>query len=254
MINMLKADVYRLTRSKGTLFFWLIILLTYAISICTKSAGGISLGAPMPDVEGIKMDIQQVSKNFTWYYLFIFPVYTIVAAEFSEKTYKNTITSAISRRAYFLSKYCFTQLYSILSYLVSGIAFYLLNLAINGTDYASSFGEFMKPTLLQLPVLLAVTSLFICLAFLFRKAAVFNAVTIVTPLLYVTLSLILYGIESTREFATDYMLKYEIGGMLSELAAGSSASYRNDCMLISAVVLAVSIAIGYLSFTKMELD
>ena len=48
MINMMRADLYRMSKSKGILFFWLFTALIYFISIAFKAWGGISL-AEMPE-------------------------------------------------------------------------------------------------------------------------------------------------------------------------------------------------------------
>ena len=47
MFNMIKADVYRMNRSKGMIIFWLCIIGTYLIPLISRMPGGVSLGMPV---------------------------------------------------------------------------------------------------------------------------------------------------------------------------------------------------------------
>lgn len=253
MINMIKAELYRMTRTKGIYIFWAAALFTYAISIIYKEAGGISFGAPVNIPDGTKMDISMIAHNFTFYFLLIIPVFGVIAAEFSEHTVKNTISSAISKKQYFISKFVFTLLYSLISFIAANFLFYILNRIVNGEKYSSSIGVYVKAFLMQIPLFTAIVSAFIFLAFLFRKGAAFNSVTILAPLLYTTVAIVMYGIEDTKKLA-EKLLTYEISSMIINITLDPSDSYRNDCYIICAAVTALSFILGYLSFTKRELD
>lgn len=253
MINMFRADFYRLTKSKGFYIFWVLSVATFLISVICKSSGGISFGAPLVFSEDIKMDVEQVARNFTYYFFLIMPVFGIIASEFSEHTVKNTITSSIGKSKYFISKYLFTLLYSLLSFLTINYLFYFINRAVNGSEYSSSIGDYSKAFFGQFPVFVAIVSLFIFIAFLVRKGAAFNAVTIITPVVYTSASLVLYGIESTRKLS-EKLLTYEISNMISQLALNCGDSYRIKCYIISAAIAILSFVFGYLLFNKREID
>ncbi|MBE6851414.1 MAG: hypothetical protein E7504_06730 [Ruminococcus sp.] len=254
MINMMKADLYRITKTKGFYIFWILIVLTYLLNIATKDFGGVKFGGgPSLIPEGIKMDIGSVAMNFNFYFFSIIPVFGIIIAEFSEHTIKNTITSAISKQKYFFSKYAFTLLYAVTAFLFSNYAFYFVNRIVNGTEYCSSLSDFSVAFFRQLPLMIAIFSLFIGLAFLLRKGALFNAVTIITPIVYTSASVTLYTIETTQKLA-EKLLNYDINTMLSRLALECSDEYRRNCYCISAAVIVLSFVIGYFSFTKRELN
>lgn len=254
MINMIKADLYRMLKSRGMWFFWGALALTYLVTLVYKQAGGINLGEPSLDSSAYKMDVQMVAHNFTYYYLFIIPVFCIITADFSAKTIKNTITSAISRKQYFITKFTFTELFHIAVFLLCNLLFYPVNRVVNGTDYASSFSAFLKPVLLQLPLIIGFTALFILLAFVLNKASLFNSITIIAPLLYATVSLVLYGIKGTKDFAEKILLKYELNYMLQLLATDCTAKYRNTCLLVGVGLTILSFLLGYLWFTHHEPD
>lgn len=254
MINMMKADLYRLTKTKGFYIFWAVILLTYLINIVVKDFGGVTFGSgPSLIPENLKMDIGSVAMNFNFYFFSIFPVFGIVIAEFSEHTIKNTITSAISKQKYFLSKYVFALLYTTAAYLFSNYAFYFVNRMVNGSEYSSALSDFSASLFGQLPLMIAIISLFIGLAFLFRKGALFNALTIITPLVYSSVAGSLYPIDNTRKIA-EKLLEYDINTMLTCLALDCADDYRRNCLLISAAVIVLSFLLGYFSFTKREFN
>ena len=253
MINMFRAELYRLTKSRGFWFFWIASLAVSLITIAYKSPGGVSFGASFNYDPKLKMDIVQLGMNFTYYFLLIIPVYCLISAEFNEHTIKNTISSAISKKMYYVSKFIFCMVYSVLSYVVACYAFYFLNRVINGSKYSSSFGKFSEALFRQLPVIAGVVAVFIFIAFLFKRGAALNSVTIITPIVYTTVSLTLFGIKSTKS-AAEHMLKYEVSTIFSSLAAGCTDSYRTRCYMAIAIISAASAVLGYLVFSKRELD
>ena len=253
MINMMRAELYRLTKSKSFYVFWIGSVLTFLISVIYQSPGGISFGAPLDYSDDIKLDIVQTAMNFTFYFFLIIPVFCIISSEFSEHTIKNTITSAVSKKKYFTAKYVFTLVYSLLSFLTVNILFYIVNRIVNGENYSSPIGEYAKALFGQFPLFIAIVSVFIFLAFLFRKGAAFNAVTIITPIVYTTVSLVLFGIGGTKKTA-EKLLSYEISTMISRLAIGCTDSYRAKCYIGCAAVTVLSFVLGYVLFTKRELE
>ena len=82
MINMMRAELYRLTKSKSFYVFWIGSVLTFLISVIYQSPGGISFGAPLDYSDDIKLDIVQTAMNFTFYFFLIIPVFCIISSEF----------------------------------------------------------------------------------------------------------------------------------------------------------------------------
>lgn len=253
MINMMKADIYRLSKSKGMYIYALILLISYAATIIYRESGGVTFGAPLNAPEGVKLDIQQLGFNFTYYFLLLIPVFGIISADLSERTVKNTISSGVSRKDYFISKSVFAFIYSLIVFIIPNYLFYFINRIMNGEKFSTSFAGFSKALFMQLPMIAGLISVFIFFAFFLRKGAVFNAVTIVTPILYTTASLIMYGISATKHLA-EGLLKYELSVMIYSLAVGCSDSFRIRCYMINAGMIAFSAIAGYLAFTKRELD
>ena len=254
MFNMIKADTYRMSKNIGIKVFFASLIIVYSISLFTKMPGGISLGMPVTFADDAKLDVRMMGMNFTWLFLLIIPVYVIVTADFGDKTVKNTISSAISRKKYYFVKTAFAEFFALFTFLGVNVLFYFINRVKNGTDYSSDFSVFFKVVLVHVPVVMMITAVLILVAFWLKKTATYNAVTIVAPLAYTLLALTLYSINSTKSFAENVLMKYEIGYMFNRLADNCSSSYRNVSFAMSFGVFAVALIAGYLLFTRREID
>ena len=260
MINMMRADLYRMSKSKGMLFFWLFTAFMYFISIAYQQWGGISLGATPEFPESTKTDIGQIAMNFTFYFLLIIPVFCVITSEFSEHTWKNTISSSVSKRLYFTSKFLFSLVYATISFALANFIYYIANRLVNGSTYSSSPADFTKAFFIQFPIFIAIVSAFTMLAFLLRKGALYNAVTISMPIVCSMMVQVFMSINSEKEFFQkirdfgEKSLSYGVEMMSAKIVLDPSDSYRNNCYIICIVVTVFSFALGYFSFLKRELD
>lgn len=252
MINMMRAELYRITKTKGIYLFWLFTALVFSISIVYKEPGGLTLGVTDVYQYSVKMDVGQVALNFTFYFLMIIPVFSVVAAEFSEHTVKNTISSSVSKSLYFVSKFVFALIYSLISFMAANFLYYAVNRFVNGSKYSSEIGDYAKAFFTQLPIFAAIVSAFIFLAFLLRKGAAYNAVTIIFPIAYIMVAQVMNGIESAQKVG-EKLMRYELGTMMAKLALDPADSYRNKCYIICGAVALLSFVLGYLNFTKSEI-
>lgn len=257
MINMIKAELYRLTKSKGIYIFWILTAAVYGIAIAIREEGGIFLGAALDDPQLLtavrKLDILQMSSNFTFYYLLLMPVFVVIASEFSEHTIKNAITSSISKGQYFIYKFVFALIFSLICFTAANYLFYIVNRLVNGDDFSSPIGEFSKAFFMQLPMFAAIISAFIFIAFFLKKGAAFNAVTMIFPFAYTMVGSVMIGIEGSKK-AGEALMKHDLSVMIKGLTLGVSNSTRNEYYIICAVVTVVSFTLGYLSFTKSEIN
>lgn len=260
MINMMRADFYRMSKSKGMLFFWLFTVLNYTISIAFDSWGGITL-AVTPEIPlSTKTDIGQLVMNSTFYFLLIIPVFCVITSEFSEHTLKNTISSSVSKSLYFVSKFLFSLIYSAFSFALANFAYYTINRLVNGSASSSEFKDFAKTFFVQFPIFIAIISAFTMLAFLLRKGALYNAVTISAPIVCSMIAQILMSINSEKEFFKklrdfgEKSLSYGAEAMSANIILDPSDSYRNNCYIVCIAVIILSFVLGYFSFSKRELD
>lgn len=275
MINMIRADFYRLIRGKGIYIAVFILLLMIGMDIYTVQPMNVGLKVDteiendlsdmtyeeisalsisefreiMLRTKGYALDRDILACNMNLYYIFIFVAAIVIAAEFSGSTVKNTLSSAINRSRYFLSKVVFVNLCCVGLFFLNTYVMYFANILFNNRDLASDFDVITKVTLLQLPPILALTSILAGLAFILKKTAVFNTITI--PLILIVQ--ILLNVASAFFKIKKEWLIYELQQMLGFLTVDPSGSYILHSYLVCAVIIIVFYLTGYLSFKKAEI-
>lgn len=252
MLNMWKADLYRMVKGKGFWLFWVLAAFTSAITIILKTPGGVSFGAGLVN-EDVKLDIAMAGKNYTFYFLCLLPLFNIVVADFGEKTFKNTISSVTNRKAYFFYKCSLALIYVAVVYVVANLGFYMINYLVNGSKYTSELGTFLKAIFRQLPIFIGFYAVLLLIAFVVKNSALFNAIALVFPFVYTAVALAVYE-SISKSFAGKYLLKYELDTALGRLAVVADKEYFRNCTILGCGCLVVSMILGYLVFTKKELN
>ena len=282
MINMLRADFYRLVRSiwfYAAILFLLVMIVPSIYFVepgyigmsgsaqSAEAASEIQGGASdmsydelralsssefrevMLETEGYEFDRALLSSNMNLYYLFIFFAVIILTVDFSGSSVKNTLTSAISRNKYYCAKFIFISICCTAVFFLNTYIIYFANILFNGENLASSLGTVTKISLLQLPVMLALASILTGIGFAVKKTSIFNTITI--PFIIVC-QLILNLAVTIFKIKEEY-LYYELQLMIGKLAYDPSNSYILHSFLVCAVVIIVFNVLGYLSFKKAEI-
>ena len=130
MINIIKSDLYRIFKGKAIYITLAIVIILTIVSCVSMSSGyiGVSTGSELTpfDTEtrialseannlieyrniikshgSFELDRQIIGQNGNLYYLFIVIVVISLSTDFSNKSIKNTLSSAITRKQYYLSK------------------------------------------------------------------------------------------------------------------------------------------------------
>ncbi len=276
MINILKSDLYRAVRSKGFYIALVFVLIVSVFSAAIMQPGIIfSAGLQQSDIyecldipesELAKFSISETrdylihndryflerdysSQSMNIYYMFIIMTVIVIASDFSNGSVKNTLSSAISRRKYYISKVGLTVILCMLLMLLNAVSIHLCMLIFNNGANILSFAELMKIYVLQLPVVLALASVLSGLAFVFRKTAALNGVSI--PLIF-CFQLILEIFKVLLKFDEAY-LDYELSSIYYYMAHDPSSSYIiKSCLICGALILVFNF-IGYRSFRKAEI-
>ena len=282
MINMIRADFYRLIRSIGFYVAILILLMIIGISIYFVEPGYIGMSgsaqsaeaAPeiqneldemsheeiqalsssefreiMLKTEGYEFDRALLSSNMNLYYLFIFFAAIILTVDFSGSSVKNTLASAISRNKYYCAKLSFIAICCTAVFFLNTYVVYFANILFNNKNLASSLGTVTKISLLQLPPMLALASILTGIGFTVKKTAVFNTVTI--PLILVFQ--VVLNLAATIFKIKEEYLYYELQLMIRRLANNPSDNYVLHSYLVCGVIIIVFNVLGYLSFKKAEI-
>lgn len=276
MFNIIKSDLYRLVRSKSFYIAIGIVILMSFISVLTLQAGhigvSVSSSVDITDVEvmskinsakslsefrnimksfgSFPLDKDIIANNANLYYIFIAFVAIILVKEFSNKSVKNTLSSAISRKKYYCSKLLFIIFLSTLLILFNNYLNYFLNLTINGKEFASSIDEITRLTIYQLPMLYGIISILICFAFIIRKGSVFNAISI--PF-FVVVQLVFTIITSIFRIKADWFTNYELQYALANLTNNPTNEYILKCSLLGIGYIIIFSLIGYYAFKKAEI-
>lgn len=283
MINMIRADLYRIFRGKGIYIAVSIMLAMIAMSIYNVSPGSVgqmqigdvdtaqysvnevALGdvtyqelqdmsmkdyrKMMLKVKDYQLDKDILAANINMYYTFIFIIALAVTVDFSGGCIKNTLSSAISRKKYFLSKAVLIFGLSTLLFFLNTYIVYFSNIIFNNKNLSSSLWEVTKITLIQLPPAFALMSILLGISFLAKKTATYNVVTI--PFILVFQMLLAFAI-GTLNLNKKY-INYELQIMFGKLARDPSNHYILNSYLVCAVIMIGFTLLGWLSFRKTEI-
>lgn len=284
MINMIRADFYRLVRSKGFYIALLILSLMIGVSIYMVQPGNVGLTVSVGDPEmentpsmqnelanmsyeeiqtlstsdfreimlktkGYELDRDMLATNINLYYIFIFFAVIILTADFSGSSIKNTLSSAISKKKYYVSKLMFVSLCCIVVFFLNTYIAYFANVVFNGKNLASNLETVTKISLLQLPSMLALASILTGIGFMVKRTALFNTITI--PLILV-FQMVLDTAASIFKIKEEY-LHYEFQVMIGKLANNPSDGFISHSFLVCMAIIIVFNLLGYLSFKKAEI-
>ena len=281
MLNMIKADFYRAVRSKAIYIAVILMLVMLALDLYTVEPGNLGIHLSMnigPQTEMSselsQMDYEQLSAlsmkdyrklrlkmtgysldrdilacNINLYYVFIFVAAVAVAADFSGSCAKNTLSSAISRKKYFLSKFVFAMLVCAILHFLNTYVMYFGNRLFNGGNLASDLGSVTRITLLQLPPVLALAGILTGLAFLLKRMAVFNAVGIpFVMIVQVFLNFLSLALKLPEE-----VMHYELQTMIARLSMDPSLSYTLRSYAVCGGIVLLFGAAGWFSFRRAEI-
>ena len=278
MLNLIKADLYRVFKGKSIYIALIILLSLISISCFTMSPGHIGivttkdtsdviydeeLNQKLSNTNSIietrrlvkeygsyPIDKLQLGANINLYYFFIIIVAVVLVNDLSNSTAKNTLSSAISRKKYYASKLITCLLLGTGLILINNYIFYFLNLIMNGTNFSSGILEITKLTILQLPILYGIISLLVCLGFCFKKSANFNSITI--PLI-ILVQLTIMGIATLFHLDANHLLSYELQYILTNLVTNQTTTYLVKTTLLGLIYFIGFTAIGYTVFKKAEI-
>lgn len=272
MLNMIKSDLYRLVRSKSLYIVIIVLIVLSGISAMTLSPFHIGVSVVkidsdtlqkisevntlgdfrniMKELAPMKLDTQIIGQNANLYYLLIVFVVVILTSDFSNKSVKNTLSSAISRKEYFMSKLITLLGIGTVLVLFNNYLNYALNYIVNGKKFASDFGYITKITVIQLPVIYAFICMLVCIAFVVRKTATFNTISIPLLMILHVIAMIVFTI--IREIPNWYA-KYELQYALLNLSNHPSNAYIIKCCVLGMVYMIGFSVVGYYTFKNAEI-
>lgn len=276
MINMIKADIYRITKSP--VFYIAIgivlIMLAVSIAICQPGALGTANMSLLEDkgimsmnidelnkmsfsdmrnfmmsLDGYKLDKEILAMNMNLYYIFIFILVVVVSTDFSVGSVKNTLSYSIKRSRYFISKSVISLIVCIIFFFANCYLAYFLNRIINGEKLSSDIETITRICIMQLPVIIAISAMLTGLAFMIRRNSIYCVITFTGIMIYQFASQLLTNVFGVSKVIT----KYELQAMIMTLSSDPSVSYIRNSYIACGILSVVFLTTGWLMFKKAEI-
>lgn len=196
-----------------------------------------------------ELDKAIVGVNANLYYIFIVIVVIVLCTDLSNSTAKNTISSSISRKKYYVSKLITCLLLCTAFILINNYGTYFVNLFVNGKSFSSSIGEITKVTLYQLPLIYGIISMLVGICTTVKKTSIFNTITI--PFIMVA-GLLISGMISLFRINPNIM-NYEYQIALQTLANNPTNDFLLKTIVLGFAYIIIFNFIGYYMLKKAEI-
>lgn len=257
MIRLMKADLYRLVHTKGIYIVLLAIIAFVGISVSSEIVGtmGVKSESAMESrSQGSStwnMAVALTSASFSssiLIYLFIVFFVVVLGYEFSQRTYKNTLTSGASRIAFVISKY-FTQLLTLFVgtflYFATTALFAFLKYGTEGIIV----GDVLRDTVIAMVSLSFCVSVIFSLATLVLFLTTSNIISVVFIIIYPILIQLTYMFTNWEglKYFDFYSLAQNIG--LGQIGGTELVPY----ILVSLATIVISLIGGTIVIRHKEL-
>lgn len=277
MMNIMRADLYRIFRGIGIYAAIIMIVVMASVSVVMREPGYVGIASDVTydgeeiqdindmsaeDIAALRTERNEEEKkafvrevlasNVNLYYPLIIIVFVLLMSDFSNHTIKNTLTSAISKKKYYMFKWLQVLLFAGLFIIISNLFVYVLNFLVNGREYTENIINTLKVTLLQMPMLLGAVSLLTMLGFLLKRAASFNAVAIPLIMLFQIIMMVVYKLTKSK-LLEKFMSSYELQAALGKLAFFPEKKFVLICTCIGFLEILLTSVLGYLVFKKSEI-
>lgn len=236
MLNIIKADLFRIFKGKGIYVCLLAIIALCSVSIYLKSPGhiGISGGltsnsevtkeddlATPEDVRKVAgesnelLDEGMMKVNGNLYYVLIFVVFAVICVDLANHTAKNVISTDVSRTTYYFAKLLLTWGLGIAIIAISTYLGYFGNIIFNAPSHYSSFLDITIIMLRQLPIFCGIMSVLVMIAAITQKTSRYNAIAIV---LVMVSQMLLMTIITVFNIDGSIIMQFEFETILRDMA------------------------------------
>ncbi|BDG68647.1 MULTISPECIES: ABC transporter permease [Enterococcus] len=190
MLNFIRADLYRLSRSKS---FWItegIILLLVILSVVSKGSVGVTLGdstqtaGSLTEMTGFLAIQTSLSSMLLYYSLPL--VMQVLGSEYTKGTMKNIITVGVSKPAYLFGKFLVYALVLVLQIVAICVVSFVAGTVIGGIGYndLSQIENLLYYFVSFVLILLATSSFAVLVLYLTKNTAVSVLATIFIPMAF----------------------------------------------------------------------
>ncbi len=261
MINLIKADIYRLIRSKG-----IYITMGFLVALCILQSFGMmeSIGVSSASIEGLEevepvftgrmTPFTMMKSNDNLLYILLPIIIFISSVDFSSGTAKNVLANGVSRTHYYLAKLILSLIFCTITVIFSILIPTVIVTLLNGFGGRFDFvfiSEVFGIISVQLLLLLAVTSIGVFFVFLTRSTAKVNALYMAFCLLPMLLIFLLVTISESFSNLLDYEMVMNI-----RLSAYVNSLAQTDVMrmiFVGILYIFLSTFVGLIVFKKCDI-
>lgn len=267
MMNIIKADLFRIFKGKGIYICILVVIALCSVSIYLKSPGHIGLNSGSTansaleeyqdidtpeDVRKIAsenemlLDEGMMKTNGNLYYPLVFVAFVVICVDLSNHTAKNVISTEVSRSTYYLAKLLLTWGLGIFLLALSTYFGYFGNIIFNGAKNISSILDITIIMLRQIPIFCGIMSVQVMIAALTQKTSRYNAIAI---MLIMASQMLLMLIITVFKVDSTSILQFEFEGIIRSLAVVGSIPLKTlmigIMMGLGLTVCSTAIGISY---------
>jgi ABC-type transport system involved in multi-copper enzyme maturation permease subunit len=267
----MKADLFRILKGKAIYVMIVVLFMSLLMSSYTLLPLNVGINVDSVDynaigeinsisdmrqymMENMDVNLDQLimGKSSYLYYFFIAIVIIVVCSDFSHGTVKNVISTSISRRKYYLSKLLLSLGLGTILILINTYGMYFLNIIINNAKFTSGIDSISLIMVRQLPMLYGIISVLVCIAFLVKRTALFNGISI--PMI-MGIQLALYLIITLFSLDAAKVLNFEFETIIYNLSDSTlfTNSYILKSTLLGFTYLLLSSIIGIFHFKRCEI-
>lgn len=264
MTNVIKADLYRITRSKGIYISFAILLFFQfletigeagTVGVNVSSGEGTEAVNTVADaLIGMNMPFIIMQRMDNYLYILLAFIVIVAATDFSTSTVKNTLACGISRVQYFMAKFTLLGTISTLMVTISFVFPTLLATAKNGFG-GEITGDYLQRVfvayLLEVFLFLAVVCISLLFVFVTKRTAYVNTLFIMFTLLPMLLifgfSQIIPDLLKLFKYEAITNIRY-----ISQIAHFTSSDYSR-VILVGLSIMIISFAGVVLSFRKCDI-
>lgn len=259
MLNIIKADLFRIFKGKGIYFCMLAVILLCSISIYLRSPGHIGLNSgstsnsaleEYQDIESpedvrkisgeneMTLDEGMMKANGNLYYPLIFIAFAVVCVDLSNHTVKNVISTDVSRKNYYCSKLLLTWGLGTFLIILSTYFGYFGNIIFNNPSNVSSIIDITIIMLRQLPIFCGIMSVLVMIAIITKKTSRYNAIAIMLIMLSQMLIML---VITVFKIDSNMIMQFEFETIIRSLAVVGSIELKT---LLIGIFMGVGLTIG----------
>lgn len=273
MINLIKAELYRIFHSKSIYVALSILILILGVDFVMKEGGNVYFGfqtpestiqigengevIPLPNEEKeIVLSEKIMTNSSVLYYIVIIVGVSVLCVDFNKNTVKNTLSGSMSRVKYYLTKLLLMLGFMTLFMVIYTYGFYIVSLLFIGKSSVIGLLDLTMIFLRQLPLLFGISAFMVLVTFLFKKTAAFTSTMLLIPML---LQVAVGGLAKICEVVSitlpvSKIMSYEFGALIYDVGfVNASSEAILKCVGVGFLYLVVFTGIGIIHFSRCDL-